>query len=185
TSDGRAASLLERKAQIADLAKEEAAFTKQRESVCAKRDEVKAALETASRLQREFGEVERKIDNLRSEKNALERQVAAADELVELVTVRRADIEMYEQKLTAQGQESRESEDLIKNHSAEREKAETNAVKIAEQRATRIAAISDREAELRTLRNSLGELQDRRSQQQVRESQLQMKIDNLAEHVSR
>jgi len=259
TSDGRAASLLERKAQIADLAKEEAAFTKQRESVCAKRDEAKAALETASRLQREFGEVERKIDNLRSEKNALERQVAAADErvaqlerdvqttrnqlakeqtklaafeaaqkettlreeelseklnelrlaiaterqrhenliarrepmrardaeLVELVTVRRADIEMYEQKLTAQAQESRESEGLIKNHSAEREKAEANAVKIAEQRATRIAAISDRETELRTLRNSLGELQDRRSQQQVRESQLQMKIDNLAEHVSR
>jgi chromosome segregation protein len=259
TSDGRAASLLERKAQIADLAKEEAAFTKQRESVCAKRDETKAALETASRLQREFGEVERKIDNLRSEKNALERQVAAADErvaqlerdvqttrdqlakeqtklaafeaaqkettlreeelseklnelrlaiaterqrhenliarrepmrardaeLVELVTVRRADIEMYEQKLTAQAQESRESEGLIKNHSAEREKAEANAVKIAEQRATRIAAISDRETELRTLRNSLGELQDRRSQQQVRESQLQMKIDNLAEHVSR
>jgi len=259
TSDGRAASLLERKAQIADLAKEEAAFTKQRELVCAKRDEAKAALETASRLQREFGEVERKIDNLRSEKNALERQVAAADErvaqlerdvqttrnqlakeqtklaafeaaqkettlreeelseklnelrlaiaterqrhenliarrepmrardaeLVELVTVRRADIEMYEQKLTAQAQESRESEGLIKNHSAEREKAEANAVKIAEQRATRIAAISDRETELRTLRNSLGELQDRRSQQQVRESQLQMKIDNLAEHVSR
>jgi len=259
TSDGRAASLLERKAQIADLAKEEAAFTKQRESVCAKRDESKAALETASRLQREFGEVERKIDNLRSEKNALERQVAAADErvaqlerdvqttrdqlakeqtklaafeaaqkettlreeelseklnelrlaiaterqrhenliarrepmrardaeLVELVTVRRADIEMYEQKLTTQAQESRESEGLIKNHSAEREKAEANAVKIAEQRATRIAAISDRETELRTLRNSLGELQDRRSQQQVRESQLQMKIDNLAEHVSR
>ncbi len=259
TSDGRAASLLERKAQIADLAKEEAAFTKQRESVCAKRDEAKAALETASRLQREFGEVERKIDNLRSEKNALERQVAAADErvaqlerdvqttrdqlakeqtnlaafeaaqkettlreeelseklnelrlaiaterqrhenliarrepmrardaeLVELVTVRRADIEMYEQKLNAQARESRESEGLIENHSAEREKAEANAVKIAEQRATRIAAISDRETELRTLRNSLGELQDRRSQQQVRESQLQMKIDNLAEHVSR
>ena len=259
TSDGRAASLLERKAQIADLAKEEAAFTKQRESVCDKRDEAKAALETASRLQREFGEVERKIDNLRSEKNALERQVAAADErvaqlerdvqttrdqlakeqtklaafeaaqkettlreeelseklnelrlaiaterqrhenliarrepmrardaeLVELVTVRRADIEMYEQKLNAQARESRESEGLIKNHSAEREKAEANAVKIAEQRATRIAAISDRETELRTLRNSLGELQDRRSQQQVRESQLQMKIDNLAEHVSR
>ena len=259
SSDGRAASLLERKAQIADLAKEEVALAKQRESVCAKRDEAKAALEMASRLQREFGEVERKIDNLRSEKNALERQVAAADErvaqlkgevqttrdqlakeqtklaafeaaqkettlreeelseklnelrlaiaterqrhenliarrepmrardaeLVELITVRKADIEMYDQKLAAQVQESHESEGLIKNHAAEREKAEANAVKIAEQRTTRVAAISDRERELRTLRNSLGELQDRRGQQQVRESQLQMKIDNLAEHVSR
>jgi chromosome segregation protein len=259
SSDVRAASLLERKAQIAELAKEEVALAKQHNSVCAKRDEAKAALEMASQLQREFGEVERKIDNFRSEKNALERQVAAADErvaqlerevqttrdqlakeqtklalfeatqkettlreeelseklnelrlaiaterqrhenliarrepmgardaeLVELITVRNADIEMYEQKLAAQAQESRESEALIKNHTAEREKAEANAAKIAEQRAARVAAISDRETELRSLRNSLGELQDRRAQQQVRESQLQMKIDNLIEHVSR
>jgi chromosome segregation protein len=259
SSDVRAASLLERKAQIAELAKEEVALAKQRNSLCAKRDEAKAALEMASQLQREFGEVERKIDNLQSEKNALERQVAASDErvaqlerevqttrdqlakeqtklalfeatqkettlreeelseklnelrlaiaterqrhenliarrepmgardaeLVELITVRNADIEMYEQKLAAQARESRESEALIKNHTAEREKAEANAAKIAEQRAARVAAISDRETELRSLRNSLGELQDRRAQQQVRESQLQMKIDNLIEHVSR
>ncbi len=259
SSDVGAASLLERKAQIADLAEEEVALVKQRDSVCAKRDEAKAALEMASRLQRDLAEVERKIDNLRSEKNALERQVAVADErvaqlerevqttrdqlakeqtklavfeaaqkettlreeelseklnelrlaiatdrqrqenliarrepmrardaeLVELITVRKADIEMYEQKLAAQTQESRESEALIKNHTAERENAEANAVKIAEQRSTRVAAISARETELRSLRNSLGELQDRRGQQQVRESQLQMKIDNLVEHVSR
>src|SRR5213596_219680 len=81
-SDVRAASLLERKAQIDDLAKEEAALAKQRNSLLAKRDEAKAALEIASRLQRDFGEVERKIDDLRSEKNALERQVTAADERV-------------------------------------------------------------------------------------------------------
>src|SRR5881296_492386 len=196
-SDVRAASLLERKAQIDDLAKEEAALAKQRDSLLAKRDEAKAALEIASRLQRDFGEVERKIDDLRSEKNALERQVTAADkrvgqlerelqamrdqlaeeqtamtvfeaaqkqtalreeelaekinqlrltiaterlrhenliarhepmsardaELVELIAARTADIEMYEQKLAAQAQESSESEALIKNHTAEREKA--------------------------------------------------------------
>src|SRR2546430_8036625 len=81
-SDVRAASLLERKAQIDDLAKEEAALAKQRDSLLAKRDEAKATLEIASRLQRDFGEVERKIDDLRSEKNALERQVTAADERV-------------------------------------------------------------------------------------------------------
>src|SRR6266571_4443601 len=81
-SDVRAASLLERKAQIDDLAKEEAALAKQRDSLLAKGDEAKAALEIASRLQRDFGEVERKIDDLRSEKNALERQVTAADERV-------------------------------------------------------------------------------------------------------
>jgi chromosome segregation protein len=255
----RAASLLERKAQIAELAKEEAALAKQRNSLCAKRDEAKAALEIAVRLQRDLSEVERKIDNLRLEKNALERQVAAADErvgqldrelqamrdqlakeqtdlaafeatqkertlreeelseklnqlqlaiatehqrhenlvaqreplsardaeLVELITVRKADIAIYEQKLAAQAQESGESEALIKSHTAERQEAEANAVNIAEQRVTRLSTISDHENELRRLRDSLGELQDRRARQQVRESQLQMKIDNLVDHVSR
>jgi chromosome segregation protein len=255
----REASLLERKAQIGELAKEEAALAEKRDSVCARRDEAKTALEIASRFQREFNEVERKIDNLRSEKNALERQVTVADErvaqlernvqtmrnqlakeqtglaafeaaqkqtthreaeltekmnqlrlavatererhenlieqrepmsardaeLVELIAVRNADVAMYEQKLATQANESRESEALIKNQTAQRDEAEAGAVKIAGQRATRLAAISAREAELRHLRDSLGGLQDRRAQRQVRESQLQMKIDNLAEHTSR
>src|SRR5204862_4719513 len=67
----------------------------------------------------------------------------------------------------------------------QREEAKANAVKIAEQRATRLSSISHCEAELRRLRDSLAELQHRRAQRQVRESQLQMKIDNLAEHISR
>jgi chromosome segregation protein len=259
SSEARTASLLERKAQIAELAKEEALLAKQRDSLCSRRDEAKAALETASRLQRDFTDSERRTDDLRSEKNALERQVAAADErlrqlerdvqtmrdqlakeqadvatfeaaqketvvreeeltdkinqlrltlaterqrhenlvaqreplsardaeLVDLIAVRNADISMYEQKLAAQAEESRESQMAIEKQSARRAEAEANALKIAEQRAARLAAISDRESELRRLRDSLGELQHRRSQSQVRESQLQMKIDNLAEHVSR
>src|SRR5213593_3302612 len=259
SSEVRAPSLLERKAQIADLGKEEAALAKERESLCAKRDEAKAALEIASRLQRELGEAERKINNLRSDKNALEHQVAAADErvahlerelqtirdqlateqadltafeaaqkettareeeltekmnqlrlavaterqrhenfiaqhetmrareaeLLELIAVRKADITMYESKLATQAEESRESEALIKSQTAQRQQAEASAVKIAEQRATRLSTISDCETELRRLRDSLGQLQDRRAQRQVRESQLQMKIDNLAEHISR
>lgn len=259
SSEVRAASLLERKAQIAELAKEEAALAKQRDSLCTKRDEAKTAVEVALQLQREFGEAERKIDNLRSEKNALERQVGAADEriakldgelqtlrgqlareqsgldafettqrettlweeelsekinqlrvavatdrqrhenlvarrdpmrardteLLELIAVRKGDIALYEQKLAAQADESRKSEILIKDHSTQREEARVNAAKIAEQRATRFGAISARETELRDLRDSLGELQDRRAQRQVRESQLQMKIDGVAEHISR
>src|SRR5256885_6326121 len=41
------------------------------------------------------------------------------------------------------------------------------------------------ETELRTLRDSLSALQENRGHQQVRESQLQMQIENLAENVSR
>ena len=259
SSEVRAASLLERKAQIADLAKEEAVLAKERDSVCARRDEAKTSLETASRLQRELSEAGHKIDALQSEKTALERQVTAADErlahverdlrsgrdqlanqktelsafetaqkqtvlreeeltgrtnelrlgiatdrqrhenliaqreplnardaeLAELIAVRNGDIAMYERKLSTQAEESRGSETLIKAHTAQRDEAKANTAKIADQRATRLAAISDRENELRRVRDSLGELQDRRAQGQVRESQFQMKIDNLLAHISR
>ena len=259
SSEVRAASLLERKAQIADLAKEEAALAKEYDSVSARRDDAKTALETASRLQRELSEAGRKIDTLQSEKTALERQITAADEriarverdlqsgrdqltnhktelaafeaaqkktvlreeeltertnelrlsvateqqrhenliaqrepmsardaeLAELITVRKADIAMYERKLATHAEESRESETLINTQAAQRDEAQANSAKIAGQRATRLAAISDRESELRRVRDSLGELQDRRAQGQIRESQFQMKIDNLLEHIFR
>jgi chromosome segregation protein len=231
----------------------------ERDSTSVKRDKAKTAVEVASRLQREFSEAGHQIDNLHSEKTALERQVATADqriahlerelesvrnelarqknefdafeaaqkqttsreqelteeinqlrlaiatdrqrnehliaqrepmsardgELVELITVRNADIAMYEQKLATHARESKESETLIQSQTAQREEAEANRAEIASQRATRLATISDREKELRQLRDSLGELQDRRAQRQVRESQLQMKIDNLVAHISR
>ena len=259
SSEVRAASLLERKAQIANLAKEEAALAKEYDSVSARRDDSKTALETASRLQRELSEAGRKIDTLQSEKTALERQIAAADErlahverdlqsgrdqlanqknelaafeatqkktvlreedltaktnelrlsvateqqrhenliaqrepmsardaeLAELITVRKADIAMYERKLATQAEESRESETVISTQTSQRDEAQANSAKIAEQRAMRLAAISDRESELRRVRDSLGELQNRRAQGQVRESQFQMKIDNLLAHISR
>jgi chromosome segregation protein len=259
SSETRAASLLERKAQIADLATEEAALAKERDSISVRRDETKTALETASRLQRELSEAERKIDTLQSEKTTLERQIAAADEriahverdlqsereqlanqktelgafesaqkqtalreeeltekinelrldvatdrqrhenliaqreplsardaeLAELITVRKADIAAYERKLATQAEESRESETLIKTQTAQRDEAQANSAKIAERRATRLAAISDQESELRRVRDSLGELQDRRAKGQVKESQFHMKIDNLLAHISR
>jgi chromosome segregation protein len=259
SSEVRAASLLERKAQIADLVKEEAALAKEGDLVAARRNEAKTALETASRLRGELNEAGRKIDTLESEKTALERQIAAADEriehverdlqsgrdqlanhraelgafevaqkqtvlreeeltertnelrlgvatdrqrhenliaqreplsardaeLAELITVREADIAMYERKLAVQAEESRESEKLIKTQTAQRAEAQANSAKIASQRATRLTAISNRQSELRRVRDLLGELQDRRGQVQVRESQFQMKIDNLLGHISR
>ena len=259
SSEVRTVSLLERKAQIAELAKEETALAKECDAVSLRRDEAKTALETASRLQRELSEAGRKIDTLQSEKTALERQIAAADErtahveqdlqlgrdqlanlktelgafeaaqkqtvlreeeltertnelrlgvatdrqrhehliaqrepmsardaeLAELIAVRKADIAMYEQKLAAQADESRESETLIKTQTAQRDQAQANSAKIARQRTARLEAVSDRENELRRVRDSLGELQDQRAQGQVRESQFQMKIDNLLGHISR
>jgi hypothetical protein len=45
--------------------------------------------------------------------------------------------------------------------------------------------VNSLEAELRATRNSLNELHDNRGKEQVRQTQLQLRTDNLLEHVSR
>ncbi|HXM74993.1 MAG TPA: AAA family ATPase, partial [Chthoniobacterales bacterium] len=112
--------------------------------------------------------------------------MAARDtELLELIAARRADIANYEGKLTTQASESHNAEAAIEEQTVRAAEAEKTATKITDQRATRVAAVQKRETELRGLRDSLSEMQESRGQQQVRETQLQMQIDNLAEHVSR
>ncbi|HWY50152.1 MAG TPA: chromosome segregation protein SMC [Chthoniobacterales bacterium] len=277
-------SLLERRARVAALDKEETECAKQREILIQKRDQAKANVESASRqldegraqyqgahlshstsankislLQAEEKEAGRKIENLKSEKKTLEQQIEAAGErvgaledelseaqaelaeheaaqsdaekdekgartqeektleslnelrlaiatarqrhesleaqrqpmaardteLVELIAARRADIASYESKLATQAQESRDAEVAIKEQTARAAEAESAASKISSQRAARVASVEKRETELRGLRNSLSELLEKRGHQQVRESQLQMQIENLAENISR
>jgi len=64
----------------------------------------------------------------------------------------------------------------------ERKSALTN---LSARRSEAAAALNVAEGDLREIRDSLNELHDRRGAQQVRESQLQMKIDNLVDHVQR
>ena len=277
-------SLLERKARVVALAKEENECASQRDILLQKRDQAKTNVASAARrlddarshhqtahlehstsankislLQAEEKEAERKIDNLKSEKATLAQQIEVADqrvadleeelnsarnelaeheaaqsdaekdekgarsqeektledlndlrlaiatarqrlesleaqrqpmatretELVELIAARRADIASYESKLAAQTQESRDAEVAIKEQTSRAAEAEAAANKISSQRAARANAVQERENSLRTLRNSLSESQEKRGHLQVRESQLQMQIDNLAESVSR
>jgi chromosome segregation protein len=97
-------SLLERKAEIAHLEKEEASLMEQRDRLAGKREEAKAALTAASQKlnqsrerhqtahlshstasgqislrKRERDDIARKIDSLQSEKATLQQQIAAAD----------------------------------------------------------------------------------------------------------
>ena len=45
--------------------------------------------------------------------------------------------------------------------------------------------MNEAESNLRTIRNSLNDLRDSRSKEQVRQAELQLKIDNLTDRVSR
>ena len=63
--------------------------------------------------------------------------------------------------------------------------AEERVAAIAQERAERLAAVNSLDAELRATRNSLNELHDARGKEQVRQTQLQLRVDNLLEHVTR
>ncbi|MGZ4984698.1 MAG: chromosome segregation protein SMC, partial [Chthoniobacterales bacterium] len=123
----------------------------------------------------------------RQENLVSQRQPMAAreEELRELIDTRRADIANYERRLELQTTESEQAEAAIASHSTELNRAEENVATISQERSTRLAAVNNLESELRAVRNSLNELHDARGQEQVRQTQLQLRVENLLEHVTR
>src|SRR5205814_8392245 len=84
-----------------------------------------------------------------------------------------------------QARESQGAERRIKEHAAELEAAEQAAAALAEQRSARLTVVSEQEGHLRALRDSLNDLRDSRGKEEVRQTQLQLRIENLVEHVMR
>jgi chromosome segregation protein len=106
-------------------------------------------------------------------------------ELADLIAARRADIATYQDRLARQARESAEADAAITAHGSELELAEQKASALADQRNTRLKAVTEQEAELRGLRDSLNDLRDSRGKEEVRRTQLQLRIENLVEHVTR
>ncbi len=106
-------------------------------------------------------------------------------ELAETITARQAEIANFETRLAAQSQESKSAEAAIEKQNAECAKLEATVAALTDQRAEHSRAMNEMESKLRAARNSLNELHDLRSKHQVRETQVQMQTDNLAEHISR
>jgi chromosome segregation protein len=110
---------------------------------------------------------------------------ARAAELAELIDARRADIRNYERRLELQAIESEQAEAALELQTGQLAAAEEEVAAIAEERSTRLAAVNSLDAGVRAIRNSLNELHDTRGKEQVRDTQLQLRIDNLLEHVTR
>ena len=106
-------------------------------------------------------------------------------ELAEMIATRRAEIADFEKRLIKQADESKKAESAIEKQSRQRGDLEVTLTALTSQRAERSTAANETESSLRGVRHSLNELHDLRSKQQVRESQLQMQIDNVAERISR
>jgi chromosome segregation protein len=106
-------------------------------------------------------------------------------ELADLVAARRGDIATYQDRLARLAHESEEAEAQIKDQGFELEQAEQHATALADQRSGRLAIVTEQETQLRGLRNSLNDLRDSRGKEEVRQTQLQLRIENLVEHVMR
>jgi chromosome segregation protein len=117
--------------------------------------------------------------------NHREPMAAREAELADLVTSRRTDIARYEERLERQARESEEAEARINDHASELDAAEQKAAVLAEQRGARLSTVSEQEARLRGLRDSLNDLRDSRGNEEVRQTQLQLRLENLVEHVMR
>jgi chromosome segregation protein len=114
-----------------------------------------------------------------------EPMAAREAELADLVSARRNDIGTYQKRLAQQARESQEAEAKISAQTFELEAAEKRAATLTEERVARSATVNEQESQLRALRNSLNDLRDLRGKQEVRQTQLQMRIENLVEHVTR
>jgi chromosome segregation protein len=126
-------------------------------------------------------------DRQRHEILAEQRQpmAARATELAELIAARRRDVEKYQERIATQKKESGAAEAMIASQRDEQSTAEIAVAKIAQQRTARLAAVSSLETELRTFRNSLDEIRVLRGKEEVRQTQLQLHIDSIAENVMR
>ena len=165
-----------------ELAEHEAAQNDAEKDEKGARSDEEKTLESLNDLRLAVATARQRLESL----DAQRQPMAARDaELVELVDSRKADIANYESKLATQAQENRDAEAAIKEQGSRAAEAEAKAVEISSQRTERLTAVQKRETELRKLRDSLSELLESRGHQQVRESQLQMQIDNLAETISR
>ncbi|MEP6698695.1 MAG: chromosome segregation protein SMC [Verrucomicrobiota bacterium] len=110
---------------------------------------------------------------------------ARETELADLIAARRAEIATYQNRLTSQAEESEKAATNISREKTAAEEAEKSVAALVKERATRFDAVSSHETRLRSSRDSLNDLRDARGKEEVRQTQLQLRIENLLEHVTR
>jgi len=191
-------TVLAQQIQTADerIANLEEEFTSERTALEGQQNqqlEIQAAHEKAAKSE---GEATEQVNRLRlvlaTERQRYEDLIAQRKpmtarevELVETIAARQAEIVNFEERLAAQAGESKDAEAAIEKQNAQRAELEAAVASLTDQRAEHSSEMNEIESSLRIIRNSVNELHDLRSKQQVRQAQLQLQIDNLAEHISR
>jgi chromosome segregation protein len=106
-------------------------------------------------------------------------------ELAELIAARRADIASHQARREEQSAETAAAESSIEEKNSLLARAESVVNEIAERRTARLTEINLLESDLRARRKALSDLHDARGKEEVRQTQMQLKIESLAEHVMR
>jgi chromosome segregation protein len=182
-ADGRVAELdkelVEARKEIAEQQRQQEHAETTRKAAIAKEEKT---VEQLNELRLVLATEQQRYDNLITQQQPMTVRDA---ELVETIESRRADIANFEKRLAAQADESKSAEAAIDRENARREERSAVLNALIEKRTQSVSDLNTAETELRDVRNALNELHDRRSAQQVRESQVQMKIDNLADNIQR
>ena len=123
---------------------------------------------------------EQKHQNLLAQRAPM---LARQTELTEVMSTRHADIENYEARLVTQAAEDESARNAIEQQTRECRRREAEIGKLVADRTSQLETINSDEAELRSTRDRLSELQEKRGTHSVRQTQLQLQIEHLAEHV--
>ncbi len=121
-------------------------------------------------------------EGLRSQRQPMTTRQA---ELAELIAGRRADISAYQSRRTEQIAETEAAEESIAQKSTDLTAAEATVTEVAERRASQLAEVNALEGDLRSRRKALSDLHETRGKEEVRQTQVQLKIESNAEHVMR
>jgi chromosome segregation protein len=110
---------------------------------------------------------------------------ARLNELRELIQNRRRDIDGYRAKIEGLEVETTRISQEIDGARERLADAEAEVARLGEERSAMVAEAEEIESSLRILRRQLTECTELRGQQDVRRTQLQLRIDNLSEHMQR
>jgi chromosome segregation protein len=179
--------------RIAKLEDELAAEHATLEANQSEQEKVKAARDDAAKAENETIEQLNELrltvatERQRYEHLVAQRQPMSArdTELAEAIAARQAEITNFEKRLITQAEESQAAGSAIEKQTRLRADLDAALAALAEQRRERSKQMNEAESNLRTIRNSLNDLRDLRSKEQVHQAELQLKIGNLTDRVSR
>jgi chromosome segregation protein len=182
-SAGRVAQLESESSGLRDtLAQEEARRATAQAAAEAARSRDAELAEELNNLRLAVATERQRHEGLRTQRQPMTTRQA---ELAELIATRRADVVAYQTRREQQALETTATEEAIESENTELSVAEATVVEITGTRAVRLAEVNTLEADLRGRRKALSDLHDARGKEEVRQTQVQLKIENLSEHVMR